>query len=217
MICKTCRTCQETRPIDEFGRHPGMTDGHLHHCKGCVAARQRALYERQRAARIEAARARYEANRSSILQASRERYATDPEYRNKKLARKAPKTYRPEFAVRTKRNRAAKLAQYQHNERRVRARRYGVPEGLTLGEWTAMVGRVDGCAYCGSHDRIGIDHVVPLSRGGAHEAGNVVPCCLRCNASKFNLTLVEWLFSTRKRAVLALAHLCDAPARPVVV
>jgi hypothetical protein len=37
-----------------------------------------------------------------------------------------------------------------------------------------------------------MDHLWPLSRGGAHEPGNVVPACHSCNASKRDRLLWEW-------------------------
>lgn len=47
------------------------------------------------------------------------------------------------------------------------------------------------CAYCvGPADTI--DHVMPLSRGGLHEVGNLVPACKSCNFNKHDKTLAEW-------------------------
>lgn len=48
------------------------------------------------------------------------------------------------------------------------------------------------CVYCGATEQITIDHVVPLSRGGKHEAENLAPACLPCNCSKNNKLLSEW-------------------------
>lgn len=39
------------------------------------------------------------------------------------------------------------------------------------------------CAYCGG-DGDTIDHVIPLSCGGADAIHNIVPACRRCNSSK---------------------------------
>jgi len=47
------------------------------------------------------------------------------------------------------------------------------------------------CAYC-SATPTSVDHVVPLSRGGTHWEGNLVPACKRCNSSKGTRLLTEW-------------------------
>lgn len=48
------------------------------------------------------------------------------------------------------------------------------------------------CAYCGSTENITIDHIVPLARGGTHEASNLAPACFPCNSSKRDRLLSEW-------------------------
>ncbi len=40
------------------------------------------------------------------------------------------------------------------------------------------------CAYCDADHWDQWDHVKPLSRGGKHSPGNLVPSCARCNISK---------------------------------
>jgi 5-methylcytosine-specific restriction endonuclease McrA len=40
------------------------------------------------------------------------------------------------------------------------------------------------CAYCGAGGDLHIEHVVPISRGGGHAIGNIVPACESCNYSK---------------------------------
>lgn len=47
------------------------------------------------------------------------------------------------------------------------------------------------CAYCpavATH----LDHVHPLSKGGADKESNIVPACAACNLSKGAKTLAEW-------------------------
>lgn len=48
------------------------------------------------------------------------------------------------------------------------------------------------CIYCGSVERITADHVIPLSRGGTHGIGNLVPACIKCNINKGTRTVMEW-------------------------
>lgn len=45
------------------------------------------------------------------------------------------------------------------------------------------------CSYCGAWGMMTRDHVVPKSRGGTC----IVPACHRCNCSKGDLDLWQWL------------------------
>jgi 5-methylcytosine-specific restriction endonuclease McrA len=47
------------------------------------------------------------------------------------------------------------------------------------------------CQYCGSHDRLTIDHVLPKSRGGREIWENLVAACVPCNNGKGNRTPEE--------------------------
>ena len=51
------------------------------------------------------------------------------------------------------------------------------------------------CHYCHQkvgRDRLTMDHVVPLSRGGKSKKGNIVPACKACNNKKKHLLPIEW-------------------------
>ena len=48
------------------------------------------------------------------------------------------------------------------------------------------------CAFCGSDDRIVIEHVVPRSKGGPHALGNILPACHQCNTNKTNHEVEAW-------------------------
>jgi 5-methylcytosine-specific restriction endonuclease McrA len=48
------------------------------------------------------------------------------------------------------------------------------------------------CTYCGATENITVDHVIPLSRGGKHEAANLTAACYSCNSSKGAKLLDEW-------------------------
>ena len=54
----------------------------------------------------------------------------------------------------------------------------------------AVVFERDGhaCRYCGSLERLTIDHVIPRSRGGSDDAGNLVVACKSCNSRKKDRT-----------------------------
>lgn len=71
-----------------------------------------------------------------------------------------------------------------------RAEEYGV-EHVAYSRTAIMRRWRYACAYCNgiaTH----LDHVIPLSKGGADAEQNMVPACARCNLSKGAKTLAEW-------------------------
>lgn len=65
---------------------------------------------------------------------------------------------------------------------------------LTTAEWLEILEEFDGrCAYCSSPDRIELEHMTPLSRGGQHTKNNVVPACFTCNRRKGARSMFEFL------------------------
>lgn len=68
------------------------------------------------------------------------------------------------------------------------------------------------CGYCdavmtGQPDP---DHVVPISRGGRNDLGNILACCRLCNADKGDLTLDEWRDSREQRGMEPRRYSLDA-------
>jgi predicted nucleic acid-binding Zn ribbon protein len=59
------------------------------------------------------------------------------------------------------------------------------------------------CAYCGAEpdERLQVEHIIPLARGGRHSIGNVVPACAACNCSKSDRLLMEWRMGKPRRVL----------------
>ena len=60
--------------------------------------------------------------------------------------------------------------------------------------WQTLIQKTN-CYYCEkeiSRQEVTMDHIVPISRGGKSNRGNLVPCCKSCNLNKRSLTAVEW-------------------------
>ncbi|WP_443078263.1 HNH endonuclease [Streptomyces sp. SP17KL33] len=55
------------------------------------------------------------------------------------------------------------------------------------------------CAYCDAPAEH-LDHVHPLSKGGADAPHNLVPACAPCNLSKGARTLAEWSATFQRKA-----------------
>jgi len=73
-----------------------------------------------------------------------------------------------------------------------RLKMYG--PGVTKDEWESLVHYFESkCAYCsGTFSKLELDHVIPISKGGRHEIGNILPSCRSCNAKKHVKSLDEW-------------------------
>jgi 5-methylcytosine-specific restriction endonuclease McrA len=70
---------------------------------------------------------------------------------------------------------------------RQRARRVNAPvNDLTAKQWVAMKEAYQHrCVSCGKkQQRLTQDHLMPLSKGGAHTYSNIVPACRSCNSKK---------------------------------
>lgn len=73
---------------------------------------------------------------------------------------------------------------------------------VTSRDWQRMLlAYAHCCAYCGASGEMTMDHVVPISRGGRHAIGNLVPACLSCNLTKNAMFLAEWKLRKRRRGV----------------
>lgn len=69
---------------------------------------------------------------------------------------------------------------------------------ITGKDWLRLCRQFDHrCAYCDRKRPLTMDHVVPLTRGGRHSIGNLLPVCASCNASKSNRFLVEWRYGRK--------------------
>ena len=51
------------------------------------------------------------------------------------------------------------------------------------------------CAYCGCSGDLEVEHVVPISKGGQHHLGNIVPACHPCNSNKRTRDAHQWFKS----------------------
>ena len=49
------------------------------------------------------------------------------------------------------------------------------------------------CNYCGSSQKLALDHILPLKLGGRDDAENLIFSCKSCNSSKGKKDLMEWM------------------------
>lgn len=54
------------------------------------------------------------------------------------------------------------------------------------------------CVYCGTHENLSVDHVLPSSKGGKSNFVNCVTSCVKCNTHKGNRTPEEAQMTLRR-------------------
>lgn len=67
------------------------------------------------------------------------------------------------------------------------------------------------CAYCDA-PATGWDHVLPVSRGGQTEPGNMVPACATCNSKKKDATPNTWLARAHRTKAFTIEYLSQMGA-----
>jgi len=70
------------------------------------------------------------------------------------------------------------------------------------------------CQYCGSKDKLTIDHILPKSKGGKTNFENCVICCSKCNQKKGDLLLKDsGLYLKRKPYHPTISDFCKIRAK----
>jgi hypothetical protein len=54
------------------------------------------------------------------------------------------------------------------------------------------------CNYCGSDEKLALDHIFPRRFGGKDDAENLLFACRACNSSKGKKDLMEWMKSRER-------------------
>lgn len=172
---KTCSRCAQTKPITEFGIHKKTKDGFYSQCLICRRL-ARTAYRLRCAENIKIQqRTNYEANRDKRIAYADKRIKDNPE------------RHAFYMAISKKRNHVKIAA----DSRRRRARMLSNGIYLITKKEVAKL-LASSCFYCGSKERMTIDHVIAIARGGTDSIGNIVPACKSCNSRKRELTITEW-------------------------
>lgn len=177
---RICKVCDIPKAETEFHKESRSPDGLRAQCKPCRNGYMKDYYRKE-----------------------------DPEAKSARL-----KQYRLDNAdrmravdmARYKRDKDKRVALASDNVRVRRARLAGIETdpGVTVSSLRKIHG--DSCCYCGvemsfvrrprgegiAPNRATLEHVLPISRGGAHTFDNTALACHRCNVSKNDKTLKEF-------------------------
>lgn len=207
---KPCRKCGLVRPFSDFHRVKANRDGLRNTCKPCWSeyakahyatnreqiqerhARNRAqhperdrLKSRERSARQRAlfpdeerekAQLWRSANRDRTRRASRAYYA-----RNRARRRHDARLYQQMW--RQANRDLARIKDMTKRARRRTAQGSILVLAFTARQLAERMSMYAGCWMCGGPKQT-VDHVKPVSKGGAHALMNLRPACNTCNSSK---------------------------------
>jgi 5-methylcytosine-specific restriction endonuclease McrA len=149
---------------------------------------KKAAYRAANAERIRQKNAEYrDRNREKLRAQGKAYYRKNKaavKQRIKKSVAKKPEKYKEIHRLWKQRNKARVNA----STHKRRARLAGCAENYTAAEWLALVKACDHrCLCCGEQEpkvKLTVDHVVPVSEGGANAIWNLQPLCKPCNCKK---------------------------------
>jgi len=175
---RTCTICKNTKPLARFILDKRKPDGYRHQCKDCHNLRSARYSQNNPEKRAESKRQSYQNHKHEIAKYSRNYYQA-----NRDICLERGNNWRkanPEKAYDRYNRRRTRLSQAETFYIRpiFLKRLYASP-----------------CVACGGRNKITMDHVVPISRGGRHSEGNLQPLCLSCNSGKCNKLWVEWKYA----------------------
>jgi len=172
---RLCTRCKQTLPLSEFGKNKSKPLGVDNNCLPCRRL-GRAEYRQNNKAAIAISQAKnYQKNREKrIADATRRVYANMAKH----------KQY---TAISKRRNHLAIAADTRRRNARRKANGIFAISKKELKRLSQ-----EPCFYCGATERLTVDHVIAVARGGRDSIGNLVSACKSCNSQKRELTIMEW-------------------------
>ena len=204
MRTKVCPICERELPatLEFFHRRRASTDGWHRHCKECRNAYRRERYKNDAAFR-EGIKDRVHAWYQDNLEYARETARTyarehmqEAVERSRRWREENPERYHASLTYEARREHfETRREYYKAIVRNYQARKRDAEGQHTDEDVQALYEEQEGkCAYCGIElgDDFHVDHVIPLSRGGANSPDNLALACVFCNCSKSGQLLEEW-------------------------
>lgn len=75
-----------------------------------------------------------------------------------------------------------------------------------IGEYIKEHENKNVCIYCGSNEKLTVEHILPSARDGPNTADNAIFVCKKCNSSKRDKRLYEWFGYANKDKIPSIAE-----------
>ncbi len=178
---KYCPRCDKDQPLEEFNKNKNRYDGYQGYCRPCQKSRNAEWIAEHRERYLAQKKARYLKNKEKHNEGVRRWQKQNPD----KMAA---------IYARYSQNNKEKVY-LKNNKRRVRVK------DATFVILDKEIKRLysGNCIHCGATENTTMDHLIPVSRGGGHSIGNLVPMCKSCNSSKGKRLYAEWRYKNGRR------------------
>jgi hypothetical protein len=213
---KRCIKCDEIKPITEFYKNNTYKDRLDGKCKVCICSNAREYYKKHTERAKEQSTERRKKNPEkyrAYVKKSKIKTAEKVKEYNARWARNNPEKIRQHNATRYQnhpdvvKENSKKWFREHPDEVRIRNRnRLAKVNNAPGNGWSVKEEKQliedygHRCAYCDKKtDKITMDHIVPITRGGTHSIENIAPACGSCNSSKHNKPLLVWMYQQRMR------------------
>lgn len=152
-----CTHCKTEKSRDDFQKSRSTKTGLQLWCKACI--------------KVANDRRRSDPTHRAHDKAQRERYAKS----HRDIYRKAAIKYNQSHPATVRLNAATRRRRISESVSR-----------MTEAEWQETLQQFGyRCAYCGcGHEKLTMEHMTPVSRGGDDSQSNIVPACMACNLHK---------------------------------
>ena len=205
---KYCCKCNVSKSFDSFHKKCNSSDGFSTICKECKRALDKAYREENKEKLAKQFKDKYYKDLEVTRALAREKYknASDEAKVKRKLTKKEYNKNLPEHVKERKKNydkeyfssETGKLVIANSVHKR-RAQKLSSCDNTITSQSLEELKKSQEylCKYCGcaldfsAKGTVHLDHVIPLSKGGAHSISNVVWSCSSCNLRKSNTIINE--------------------------
>lgn len=198
---KKCSKCKEIKSASEFRKEKRNTStGLTSWCNACKDADRINLRRKDPEKARGYAKEYYKENKEKINGQQKARYPLIAAAQrlwhkiyyqnNKEVMKKNARQYAKDNAKEVQERHKKYYHKNIDHSREMRKiysgnRRAGLEGTYTLSEWKELCDRYDNrCLKCGEQKKLTVDHVLPISLGGANTIDNLQPLCDFCNKSK---------------------------------